>query len=83
MFLADDIQLGRKVALKFVAEALERDEEARERFRREARSAAALDHPFICKIYEVTEVGGRSCIAMEYVAGETLQALLEREFRVT
>ena len=65
VFLADDTQLGRKVAIKFVTEALESDPTARERLHREARSAAALDHPYICKIYEVAEVDGRTgwCIA--------------------
>ena len=78
VFLADDTQLGRKVAIKFVTEALERDPTARERLHREARSAAALDHPYICKIHEIAEVDGRTGIVMEHVSGETLQAALAR-----
>ncbi len=78
VFLADDTQLGRKVAIKFLTEALENDATARERLHRETRSAAALDHPFICKIHEIAEIEGRTGIVMEHVAGETLQALLRR-----
>ena len=78
VFLADDTQLGRKVAIKFLTEALEADPKARERLHREARSAAALDHPFICKIHEIAEIDGRTGIVMEHVPGETLQALLRR-----
>ena len=78
MFLADDTQLGRKVAIKFLTEALEHDAKARERLQREARSAAALDHPYICNIYEITEIDGRTGIVMEHVSGETLQATLRR-----
>ena len=78
VFLADDTQLGRKVAVKFLTEALEADATARERLHREARSAAALDHPYICKIYEIAEVDGRTGIVMEHVSGETLQATLAR-----
>ena len=78
VFLADDTQLGRKVAIKFLAEALEADETARERLHREARSAAALDHPYICKIHELVVIGGRRGIVMEHVTGETLQARLQR-----
>jgi len=78
VFLADDTQLGRKVAIKFLTEALENDPTARERLHREARSAAALDHPFICKIHEIAEIDGRTGIVMEHVPGETLQALLTR-----
>ena len=72
VFLADDTQLGRKVAIKFLAEALEADETARERLHREARSAAALDHPFVCKIYELADIDGRTGIVMEHVTSETL-----------
>ena len=78
VFLADDSQLGRKVAIKFLAEALEADPKARERLHREARSAAALDHPYICNIYEIAEIDGRTGIVMEHVSGETLQAVLRR-----
>ena len=78
VFLADDTQLGRKVAIKFLTEALEADETARERLHREARSAAALDHPYVCKIYELAEIDGRTGIVMEHVTGETVQARLRR-----
>ena len=78
VFLADDTQLGRKVAIKFLADGTTNDEKALERLYREARSAAALDHPFICKIHEITEVDGRTGIVMEHVSGDTLQAELTR-----
>ena len=68
------------MALKFLPEALQSDAAALARLRREAKSAASLDHPFICKVYEVGETSdGRAFIAMEYVDGETLAARLERE----
>ena len=72
VFLAEDTALDRKVALKFLPAALEEDETARERFLREAKAAAALDHPYICKIYEIGEVEGKAYIAMEYIEGATL-----------
>ena len=78
VFLADDTQLGRKVAIKFLTDALEEDPTARERLHREARSAAALDHPYICQIHELADIDGRTGIVMEHVAGETLQARLRR-----
>jgi serine/threonine protein kinase len=78
VFLADDHQLGRKVAIKFLGEALDADRTTRERLLREARSAAALDHPYICKIFEVADVDGRTGIVMEHVTGETAQARLRR-----
>ena len=78
VFLADDTQLERKVAIKFLTEALEADQTARGRLYREARSAAALDHPYICQIHELADIDGSTGIVMEHVAGETLQARLRR-----
>jgi adenylate cyclase len=72
--LADDVMLDRKVALKFVAAP--RDTDGLRQLLAEARAAAALDHPFICSIYEVTTHNGRPCIAMEYVRGESLERRL-------
>src|SRR5262245_25011111 len=74
VYLAEDTNLGRKVALKFLASSLLEDETARRRFVREAPAGAALDHPFICKVYGVGECDDRPFIAMEYVEGETLRS---------
>lgn len=76
VFLAEDGTLNRKVALKFLPEPLQQDDAARERLLREAQAAAALDHPYICKIYEIGEVDGKSFIAMEYIEGMTAQEKL-------
>jgi len=73
--LADDVMLDRKVALKFVTAAPD-ESDGLELLLGEARAAAALDHPFICSIYEVTTLHGRACIAMEYVRGESLERRL-------
>jgi eukaryotic-like serine/threonine-protein kinase len=78
VFLAQDTVLDRKVALKFLPDSMQQDASARKRFVREAKSAAALDHPFICKIYDVGEADGRAFMAMEYIAGETLRSRLNR-----
>jgi len=78
VFLADDISLHRKVALKFLSQEMKQDAAARKRFIREAHSAAALDHPFICHINEVGESEGRDFIVMEYVDGRTLKDRLAR-----
>ena len=69
VFLAEDTSLHRKVALKFLPLAMQQDSTAHKRFIREARSAAALDHPYICHINEVGESDGQDFIAMEYVEG--------------
>src|SRR5262245_2397250 len=72
--LADDVMLDRKVALKFVTAPSETGD--LEQLLGEARVAAALDHPFICSIYEVTTLNRRACIVMEYVRGESLERRL-------
>jgi len=73
VYLAYDTSLDRKVAIKLLPEFLKQDETARKRFVREARSAAALDHPYICSIHEVGEAEGKSFIVMEYLEGQTLR----------
>jgi serine/threonine-protein kinase len=76
---ADDVELNRAVAIKFVAPLLAGDEAARARFTREARAAAALDHPGIGAVYEVGEHRGQQYLVMPYYEGETLKQRLERE----
>ena len=76
VYLARDITLGRKVALKLLDAVVAGDASSRARFLREARLAASLDHPNICTIHEVGEADGRPFIAMQYIQGDTLKKVI-------
>jgi serine/threonine-protein kinase len=78
VYRADDLKLGQAVALKFLPEAVERDQARLEQLTAEIRTARQISHPNVCRVYDVGEADGRRFLTMEYVDGEDLRSLLRR-----
>src|SRR5664280_479834 len=78
VYRAKDLRLGRVVALKFLHGYLSSDYQALERLQREARAASALDHPHVCKVYDIAEHDHRTFLVLEHLAGETLAERMKK-----